>query len=66
MKCYSQPEGEQVSDAQDRQEGKSEISSLKRRKKKKKRVGEKMKKQDRGSYSTEVQTLGLCPLAWHP
>lgn len=35
MKNYSQPEGEQVGDAQDGQEGKSEIPSLKRRKKEK-------------------------------
>lgn len=34
MKSYSQPEGEQVSDAQDGQEGKCEIPPLKRRKKK--------------------------------
>lgn len=39
MKSYSQPEGEQVSDAQDGQEGKCEIPPLKRRKKKKERVG---------------------------
>lgn len=33
MRSYSQPEGEQVSDAQDGQEGKSEIPPLKEKKK---------------------------------
>lgn len=66
MKSYSQPEGEQVSDAQDGQEGKCKIPPLKRRKKKREGWGEEMRKQDRGSCFIEVQTLGLFPLSAPP
>lgn len=51
MKSYSQPEGEEVSDARDRQEGMSEFPPLNREKKGWRRDGgwrgREMKKQER-------------------
>ena len=63
MKSYSQPEGEEVSDARDRQEGMSEFPPLNREKKGWRRDGgwrgREMKKTRKSFCCTELQTRRL-------